>query len=373
MARGRNASGEGTIYKRRDGRWEGAIYLTTTAGIKTRRRVYGRTRAEVYTKLTQEKARAEQGLLVSDQNWSLGAYLDHWLENVVRRTKRPSTCALYESVIRLYLKPGLGRRQLSRLSVPMVQAYLNGRLEAGDSVHMVYKIRTVLSAALTSAVREELLIRNVARLVVLPPWPHKEQQSWSAEEVRTFLRAAESHPLYPAFLLLLTYGLRRGEVLGLRWSDISAEDNTIYVRQQLQRVGQQLILGPLKTPASRRNLPLLRTVREVLEDHFKRQSHRPIANDLVFTTSTGRPIEPRSFVRSFQRLCVAADVRQIRVHDLRRTVASLLNKLGVSARDAQVILGHSRLAVTLEIYTNVDRESRAIALDQVQGLLAGDR
>ena len=282
-------------------------------------------------------------------------------------------------IVRRYLKPGLGKRQLAQLTVPVVQLLLNRRLEAGDSVRKVQVMRTVLSSALTRAMREELLTRNVAQLVTLPEWTRKEVQAWSADEARQFLRVAQDHCLYSAFLLLLVYGLRRGEVLGLRWSDIDFDDEMIRVRQQVQRVGRQLLVGPTKTHASRRNLPLIQMVGAALTAHYDRQSTRPGADgrppreqDLVFTTATGRPIEPRNLARSFHRLCEVAGVRRIRVHDLRRTVATLLNKLGVPARDAQLILGHSRISLTQEIYTEVDKESRTVALSRMQGLFAGE-
>lgn len=375
---GKRPNGEGTIYQRKDGRWEAAMYAMTNTGTRKRVRIYGRSRNEVHAKLTDQAARAHRGVPVPEQGWRLDAYLDYWLEEVVRGVRRPATYALYEMVVRRYLKPGLGKQQLARLTVPIVQMFLNARLAAGDSVRKVQVTRNVLSSALTRAMREELLSRNVAQLVTLPEWRRKEVQAWSADEARQFLYGVQWHPLYAAFLLLLVYGLRRGEVLGLRWRDVDFDNEMIRIRQQVQRVGHQLLIGPTKTHASRRDLPMIEMVAEALTKRHDQQATRPVVNGgpgdgLVFTTATGRPIEPRNFVRTFDYLCAAAGVRRIRVHDLRRTVASLLNKLGVPARDAQLILGHTRIALTQEIYTDVDQESRADALNRMQGLLAGDR
>src|SRR3712207_5482559 len=124
MTRAR-ANGEGTIYRRKDGRWEGAAYLQTTSGKRKRVRVYGHSHVEVRDKLTELKARAQQGVPVPDKAWRVGEYLDYWLENVVRPNLRPKTIQQYESVSRLYLKPGLGSIKLTDLSVPLVQAFLN--------------------------------------------------------------------------------------------------------------------------------------------------------------------------------------------------------------------------------------------------------
>jgi len=153
--------------------------------------------------------------------------------------------------------PGLGRYRLDRLSVAVEQAWLNSRLAAGDSIAKVHVMRTVLGAALTRAMREELVSRNVARLVTLPPDRPARQQPWSASEALAFLQAARGDRLYPAFVLLLVYGLRRGEVLGLSWRDVDLEHDVVQIRQQLQRVRGRLRLGPVKTNAGRRDLPLL--------------------------------------------------------------------------------------------------------------------
>ena len=169
----------------------------------------------------------------------LGPFLDYWLEHVVKPTRRPATVSLYETCVRLHLKPGLGKHELRRLSVVAVQRFLNGKLreiEPGESIRLVHVLRQVLSSALSRAVREELVSRNVARLVELPPWEPAEVFPWSAAEALAFLAAARSDPLYPAFAFMLLYGMRRGEVLGLRWSDI--EDDTIRVQQQLQHASR---------------------------------------------------------------------------------------------------------------------------------------
>ncbi|SEN08935.1 site-specific integrase [Nonomuraea pusilla] len=176
-------------------------------------------------------------------------------------------------------------------------------------------------------------------------------------------------------MLLLLYGLRRGEALGLRWIDVDFEDGHVDIRRQLVRVGTELLHGPVKTKAGKRSLPLLGIVREALE--IQRDGQKILREEagenwvdtgLVFTTRSGRPIEPRNLARSFARIVEQNELRPIRVHDLRHTAASLLKKLGVAPRDAMEILGHSRISVTMEIYTHGDGESREDALRKVTGL-----
>lgn len=370
-------NGEGTVSgPRKDGRYVGAFYAPTTAGTRKRVYVYGRTREEACERLIEEQAKVIRGIPVPARSWKLGQYLNYWLENVVKPTRRPATVALYETTIRLHLTPGLGRHQLRRLSVPIVQTFLNDKLKAGLSVRNVHILRQILSAALSRAVREELVARNVARLVELPTWQPAEVVPWTPTEALAFLKAADGDPLYPAFVLLLLYGMRRGEVLGLRWADIDGE--TLHVRQQIQRIQGELQIGPVKTRAGSRDLPLLGLAKDALTLRRENQAAdrsrlgRAWADTgLVFTTKTGRPIEPRNLVRSFTRICDDNGIRRIRLHALRHTAASLLKKLGVPPRDAQVILGHAHVSTTQQIYTHVDEVAQRDALTRLNNLLGG--
>jgi integrase len=379
MKRRRRVNGDGTISgPRKDGRYVGAFYAPTTAGTRKRVYVYGRTREEARERLLEEQAKVQQGIPVAARSWKLGEYLDYWLENVVKPTKRPATYALYEINVRVHLKPGLGTHQLRRLSVPTVQAFLNGKLRDGQSVRNVQILRQILSAALTRAVREELVVRNVARLVELPTWEPAEVIPWSSAEALAFLETARPETMYPAFVLLLLYGMRRGEVLGLRWQDIDFNADKLHVRQQVQRIQGELRFGPVKTRAGRRDLPLIGLTTDALRIRQAQQAadraklgNAWVNTGLVFTTRTGRPVEPRNLVRSFIRICDSSGLRKIRVHALRHTTASLLKDLGVPARDAQMILGHAHISTTQQIYTHVDEVARRDALGKLNRLLGG--
>jgi integrase len=265
-----------------------------------------------------------------------------------------------------------------RLSVPTVQAFFNGKLSSGQSVRNVQVMRQILSAALSRAVREELIVRNVARLVELPTWEPDTTVPWSPADVLAFLRAASADPLYPAFVLLLLYGMRRGEALGLRWADIDSDNGALHIRQQIQRIQGQLQIGPVKTRAGSRDLPLIGLANDALAARREAQQAdrarigRAWADTgLVFTTRTGRPIEPRNLVRSFKRICDDNAIREIRVHTLRHTTAKLLKDLDVPARDTQIILGHSHVSTTQQIYTYVDEAAQRAALTKLSKLLGG--
>jgi integrase len=220
------------------------------------------------------------------------------------------------------------------------------------------------------------LSRNVARLVELPPWEPAEVVPWSADEAIAFLAAAVGDPLFPAFVLLLLYGMRRGEVLGLRWSDIDA--GTIRVREQVQRIKGELLTGPVKTRAGKRDLPLLSLAEDALMIRrgtqfldCERLGETWTDTGLVFTTRTGLPVEPRNLNRSFARICDNSGIRRVTVHALRHTTATLLKALGVPPKDAQVILGHAHASTTNQIYTHVDQVAVRDALAKLNRLLGG--
>ena len=171
--------------------------------------------------------------------------------------------------------------------------------------------------------------------------------------------------------------MRRGEVLGLRWQDVDLDAGKLRIRQQIGRVGGELRAGPVKTRAGNRDLPIPNQARSAL---LTRQQQQAVDREafgrawqdtgLVFTTRSGRPVEPRNLVRSFHRICDHNKLRVIKVHHLRHTTTSLLKKLHVPPRDAQMILGHAHISTTMQIYTHVDDEARNHALTGLDKLLS---
>ncbi len=373
---GRRANGEGTIYQRADGRYEAAVMLPTSSGKRKRFRVYGKTRQEAHSKLTRIVEEVRRGVIPPDQPWKVSEYLDFWLE---REKRRPLTRKRHETITRLYIRPGLGRHRLDGLSVRIVQNFLDDLLAGGKSVATIHQVRKVLSAALTYAMRQEMIMRNVARLVELPRYKPKEAQHWAPDEIVQFLKAAESDPLYPVFTLLTLYGLRRGEVLGIRWCDVDFDHGVLHIRQQVQRINGKLEQVELKTESSERDEPLLEKAREVLLDQHRVQEEakseagndwQGTGNDdeLVFTTHTGRPLESHNLARAFMRICRQHGLRRITVHGLRHSNATTQKGLQVHSRDIQAILGHGDVRTT-GIYEHVDLASKRNALQKVEGRL----
>jgi integrase len=220
------------------------------------------------------------------------------------------------------------------------------------SASSIRHILRVLRAALQDAVDEQLLSRNVARLVQLRVTDDCKVRSFTHAEALRFLEAAEKHRLYALWAVALTMGLRRGEALGLAWADVDLERGRLPVRQALHRVDGELRLDQVKTDASVAVLPIPAPLVTILRGHRKRQFEERFAagshwheTGVVFTTAFGGVIEPRNVNRMFHRLCEIAHVPPLRVHDLRHSCATLLFTMGVQPATVQRILRHSSITV----------------------------
>lgn len=377
----RKANGEGSIYKRADGRYGGSVFVSLTDGRRKRIHIYAKTRQEVHDRLAERIALEHKGIRSPEKERTVAEFLDYWLEQVVVTKNRARTADLYESTVRLHIVPRIGKVRLSKLTVAHVQRMLNDELASGSSVRTVHKTRTVLRAALSRAEREELVLRNVAKLVEIPSWERKPITPWTPKEASWFLELTSIHRWHVGYVLLLVYGMRRGEVLGLPWGAIDFGRNEFRVEQQLQRIGADLSLGPVKTSAGRRTLPLIDAVRGPLEAMYRERfgeeppmngSPSPHASELVFLSKTGTWVDPKNFVRTFHEYRQAAELPRITVHHTRHTAATMLKNLGVPARDAQLILGHAHITTTQQLYQHGDTAGQSKALEQMgRQLLAG--
>jgi integrase len=295
---------------------------------------------------------------------TIGVFLEEWLSDVVRLSVRPRTFVSYRYVVRLHLAPGLGHLALAALSPADVQAFLNAKAASGLAPRTVAYLRGVLRQALGHAERLDLVPRNVARLALPPRIPRRQVTPLLVEEARTFLGAIAADRLEALYLVALGVGLRQGEILGLRWSDVDLVGGTLTVRHALARIEGHLVLVEPKSNTSRRVVPLPALVRDALVAHRARQALEaptwvsppqppdPFA-DLVFTTTFGTPLDGISVTRRFQRILRGAGLRHQRFHDLRHACASLLLAQGVPARVVMETLGHSEISLTLNTYSHV--------------------
>ncbi|MFF0568447.1 tyrosine-type recombinase/integrase [Streptomyces sp. NPDC004041] len=372
--RKRNPNGAGTITKRKDGRYQCAVYELQLDGTRARKFAYGKTWQECDTKRRELLAKADQGVPVPTRSAKLSEWLPYLLDNVIKPRRKLSTYDKYESHVRLYLVPLLGSKRLESLAVADVRRFLV-RLEKETTAATAKESHRVLRSALSSACREELITRKVAKLVEPPRTDNRELKPWSLDETLDFLAASRRDPLYAAFVLAIAMGLRRGEIIGLRWSDLDLENRVLYVRQQTQRRRGVLYDDDPKS-RRRRVVPLPALCIAPLRWHRMRQSAaRAKAGEqwhesgYVFTTRTGRQVEPRNVYRSFTRVAESAGLRVIRLHDARHGTATLLTAAGVVPRVVMEILGHSQISITMDVYTHVVQDTQREAISHMDRLL----
>jgi integrase len=377
----RRGNGEGSIFQRKDGRWVGAVYVLLPSGGRSRRFVYGHTREDVHQKVTKLLAQVQDGVVASNTQLTVEQYLSTWLEDVAKRRVRPRTFDLYRMLIRRHIVPAIGRKRLARLTVVDVRRFLNSKADAGLSPSSVKKLHIVLGSALQQAVRDELLTKNVARLVQVPVPKPAPVDPYTLEEARALLAAAKGHRLYAFWAVAIGLGLRRGEALALRWEDVDLDGvrPTLRVARGLQRIDGQLVFHEPKTARSRRTIPLPAALARTLKAHRAEQNAERLAAgadwhdlDLVFATKLGGPVEPGNMLRSLAALCEQAGVRRLRVHDLRHTCATLLLAQGVPLRVVMELLGHSAIGVTANTYGHVVPALMHEATEQLHDALAAD-
>ncbi|MEU9343740.1 tyrosine-type recombinase/integrase [Streptomyces sp. NPDC048278] len=391
------ANGDGTVYQRKDSRWEAAGYVLAPGNTRKRIRVYGTTRKDALAKLTEKIAASNRGIPMPSAQGSVAAYLTYWLDAVAVHQLRENTHTRYTAVTRLYLIPGIGRKKLAKLTAKDVRTWLNqlrttcqccarGLDTARDEplccaagkccarrlspLTLAY-VHSVLKSALEHAVREEEIPRNVARNVRTGTPRPRRFEPLTADEARTFLAATSGHRLQPLFELALHTGLRKGELLGLRWEDLDLASGTASIRRTLQRTNSGgLTALPTKTKSSERRIVLPTLCRRSLEQHRDRQLQEREAvgtgwedSGYVFTRPDGAPIEGSTLTRHFNTLLRQARLRRIRFHDLRHSTATLLLEQGVELVVIKELLGHAHIGVTATVYAHVRLRLQRDAID----------
>jgi integrase len=397
------ANGDGTVYQRKDGRWEAAGYVLALGNTRKRVRVYGTTRTEALTKLTEKIAVSNRGLPVPSAQGTVGAYLTYWLENVTVHHLRENTHTRYTACVDRYLIPGLGKKKLAKLTARDVRTWLNQlratcqcctrRRDAQrdqprccavgqccrkllSPLTLTY-IHSVLKSALEHAVREEEIPRNVARNVRTGTPRPRRFEPLTADEARQLLAATQGHRLHALFELALHTGLRKGELLGLRWEDLDLDAGTAAIRRTLQRTSAGgLTTLPTKTRASERRIALPTRCLQSLKLHHEQQQHEREAagaawqdSGHVFTTAQGGSIDPTNLTRAFTTLLRKAGLRRIRFHDLRHSTATLLLEQGVELVVIKELLGHAHIGVTATVYAHVRLRLQRDAIDTLSTAL----
>lgn len=372
MAR-RRANGEGTITKRKDGRWQGALTIGRDEnGKQLRKPVYGRTQTEVRKKLDELKKTIGSTDLTAE-DVTLNGYLQRWLEAKARQVK-PRTIESYTYTVNRYINPKLGRVKLSKLTPLKIQAAL-GEIADEVSAHTSNYCRSVLVIALNQAVKWRLIPVNPANAVEKARVEKRDITLWTTEQVGDFLEKAEAHRLYPLFYLAITSGLRIGELLALTWDDL--EGDRLHVRRNLTKENGKLTLSSTKTSKGRRIVALAQDTLDVLEVHKGIQAREQAVvgegweqPGHMFTTTIGTFLDYRNVLREWHKLQDAAGVPRTGLHNARHLHVSLLIRHGLDPKTIADRVGHTNPAFTLRQYAHLFEEQRLAAAIPLDDLLS---
>jgi integrase len=385
----RRGRGDGGIRQRADGRWEGSVedgYRPN--GTRRRRFVYGRTRAEVVEKLRAEQTRLTNGLPATDQRQTTEQFLRWWIDHVIPGAVSRGAEDTYRAVLELYVIPYLGRVPLPKLTpahvTQMMRAMARGELSKKPlSPATQNQARKILAIALRRAEQEGYILRNVARLADAPRMTRRQLNVLTPEEIRVLFSVLRDERLGCAYLLQLALGLRKGEVLGMSWTDLDLEGPVpiLHVRTQIKRYARDgLQASDLKTPKSRRDLVVPQPLVEDLRVWRSVQARERLAlgpawgNEmgLVFTTPLGTPVDPANYLHRLQRILRNAGLSHHTTHELRHSAGSILFAKGVPMKLISEMLGHSSERITADVYVHTDQSHReAVAAAMTTALWPG--
>lgn len=373
--------GTGALTERTDGSWRGRVDLGNGPDGRRRRSSFtGSSRREVQQAIARAIAQRESGFGAQpSERLTTGAFLDQWLGASAPASLRARTLAGYRSIVDRHLAPGVGRIPLAKLNGAHVQELVNRLVAGGSSPQTVRNVHAVLRRALAQAVRWGILARNPASAVDLPAARGYDVHALSVEDARRVLDAVRGDRLEPLVTVALATGLRQGEALALRWSDVDLDGGHLTVRHSLHRSGGHVVLDEPKTRRSRRTVTLPAFATTALRrqrDWFQAQD-RLLAGSAwqedgyVFTTRIGTPMHGADVTRRLQRLLATAGLPRMRFHDLRHGAATLLLAQGVHPRVVMETLGHSTIAVTMNVYSHVVPALQREAADRLDAALGG--
>ena len=379
---GKRSNGEGSIFKRADGRWCAAYYVG-----KKRKFVYGKTQKAVKERLEQIKQEKKEEIKSEGTvaNWIL-----KYLENYKKNDIKASTYATYLTYYRKHIKQSeIGNKALEDLSTADLQAYYNSMTKLGLSAKTVRHLSVIINEALQQAVRLQKIKTNVNAVVVLPKKERFEGKTLSKEDVEILAEKAKDEALYSLVIVTIFTGMRKGEVLGLTWDNVHLEEKYLEVKKSLCRVNDyldekgrtitKLILLEPKNKSSIRKIPLSDFVVDILCKHYEKQKKHQqewgelyMDQNLVFAKDDGDFLSPRTVLTDYYKLLDKYGIERVRFHDLRHTYASLLMESETDSKVIQELLGHSSISTTLDIYTHLKMEQKRSSVDKMAGMFSHD-
>ena len=376
----KRANGEGNIRKRKDGHWEGRFTAghDPVTGKQIIKNVLGKTQTEVKEKLKKALVEAGQVDFAKSGKYTVSTWMDEWFENVAKIKVRPASHQTYKGYIDNHIKPNIGNIPLEKLTTMDLQKFYRklltkGRVERieskeqpkGLSAKTVRNINQVISSAMDLAVAQKIIPANPTNACELPKVEHQEMQTIPAEQLQAFLNEARATGVYEMYYIELATGLRRGELLGLKWQDVDWKNGIIKVRRQVARVDGQIVEAPLKTKNSYRTVTISQQAIEVLKQQ-KTKTH----DQYVFPSPNGGPISPDSVNNMLKRVLERAGIPKVRFHDLRHTFATLALQNGVDIKTVSGMLGHFSAGFTLDTYAHVTTSAQKEAAQTIGNVLS---
>jgi integrase len=375
---GRRAKGEGSVYKTKDGKWVASVDLGWVNGKRKRRTFQGTSQAEALRKVREFQGHKSRGLQLAPERLTVQEYLNTWLTERIPGTVAVRTEEIYARVVRLYLLRYIGKIRLVRLTPNDVSSMMNELGKEGLSPSTKRMARATLRRALRMAEQDGLIARNVAAIAEGPRMDYREGRTMTSEQARTFLEVCKGYRLGAAYTLALTLGLRRGEILGLKWSDIELKEGemTLTIRRQLVRDNSGVHLTDVKTKNGRRTLHLSKPLVDLLERHLHRQEAEELVRgdlwenreNLIFTSTVGSFLDPDTFGKRVPDITVKAGLGRWSIHELRHSCASLLFAADVPLEAVSDQLGHASIHVTKDVYVHLlpgAREKTSKAMEEL--------
>ncbi len=375
----RRSNGEGNIRKRKDGRWEGRYTagFDPATGKQVFKNVLGKTQNEVKEKLKKALEESQKLDFTRTGKYTVSQWMEEWFENVCKIKVRPSSHQTYRGYIDHHITPYIGKTPIEKLSTMDLQKLCRklmdkGRVERieaekqpkGLSAKTIRNIMQIISSAMDFAVAQKIITENPCKAVELPKVEKQEMQTIPAEQLQAFLTEAKASGVYEMYYIELSTGLRRGELLGLKWSDIDWNNAVITVRRQVARVNGEITEAPLKTKNSYHRVSISPQAIEVLK-----QQKAKTNSEYVFPSPTGGPISPDSVNNMLKRVLARAGIPKVRFHDLRHTFATIALQNGVDIKTVSSILGHFSAGFTLDTYAHVTTAAQKEAAATIGNVL----
>lgn len=342
----------GRVFQRRRGSWTICIDLGVNPVTGKRERRFktlkGVTKEEATAKMYEMVAEMQRnGVADSGAKMLIRDLAAKWLAYNEQRLAAKSH-EIYETTLRLHVLPHIGHVRLADLRPIHIQEFLARLRQEGASDSLLQRVFTVLRAMLQQAVRWELVHKNPADSVLRPRAKRKEARALDPRELRALMEAACESPIGGLIWTAAFTGMRRGELLGLRWEDVDFENGVIHVRRNVTVVRGKLIVSEPKTPKSRRAIPMLQPLAD-----FLAQLRAVARHPFVFARDDGGPLTPSYVEKEFKRVAVCIGMPDLKLHELRHTYATILLQEGVPPRVVQELTGHASLSVLLDTYAHV--------------------